>query len=87
MPKATEDGTNPGGVHYNGGVVYTSQKVQQFRCLKVSGDTNSETGNAWGTARSKDQAWKECIDAIDEHHSKKRKACLCLSGLHRNLKE
>ena len=34
MPKATEDGTNPGGVHYNGGVIYTSQKVQTSRCLR-----------------------------------------------------
>ena len=42
-------------------------KEHKFRCLKVRGDNYSEISKAWGTKRTRQQAWKECIDAVDAH--------------------
>ena len=66
MPKASEG--HPAAVHYNGGVIYTSVPEHKFRCLKVRGDNYSEISKAWGTKRTRQQAWQECIDAVDAHH-------------------
>ena len=66
MPKA---GAHPAAVNYNGGVIYTCDAQHKFRCLKVRGDKYSETSKAWGTKRTRQQAWKECIDAVDAHHA------------------
>ena len=41
----------------------------KFRCLKVRGDNYSEISKAWGTKRTRQQAWKECIDAVDAQHA------------------
>ena len=67
MPKAGEG--HPAAVHYNGGVIYTCVTQHKFRCLKVRGDNYSEISKAWGTKRTRQQAWKECIDAVDAHHA------------------
>ena len=67
MPKAGEE--HPAAVNYNGGVIYTCVCQHKFRCLKVRGDNYSEISKAWGTKRTRQQAWKECIDAVDAHHA------------------
>ena len=67
MPKAGEG--HPAAVNYNGGVIYTCVPQHKFRCLKVRGDNYSEISKAWGTKRTRQQAWKECIDAVDAHHA------------------
>ena len=67
IPKAGE--AHPAAVNYNGGVIYTCVPQHKFRCLKVRGDNYSEISKAWGTKRTRQQAWKECIDAVDAHHA------------------
>ena len=72
MPKDAPAG-NPLPVRYGGGVVYTVQHLRKFRCLRTSTDKYSEFSKQWGHHLTKKEAWKACIDAIDEHNAKKRK--------------
>ena len=69
MPKPVKE-RNPELVHYGGGVVYTSQKAQKFRCLRVRGDVHSECRKRWGGQGTGKEAWKECIDEIEAHNLK-----------------
>ena len=64
MPKDSVPNPNP--VLYNGGIVYTVPKKHKFRALKVRGDRYTEKSSTWGANKSKQQAWKDCIKAIDE---------------------
>jgi len=65
MPKDVKEG-NPAPVHYGGGVVYTDQKGEKFRALRVRGDRYTECAKSWKSGKIK--AWKACIQAIDDHH-------------------
>ena len=65
IPKTASEG-NPSPVHYAGGVVYTVQKSQLFRCLTTRGDKYTEVRSPWGKAQTKTAAWKDCIAAIDK---------------------
>ena len=73
MPKDKAEG-NPDPVLYRGGVVYTVQGNKMFRCLKVKGDKYTEKSSGWGKTKTKKEAWKACIDAIDEHAKNAKKA-------------
>ena len=74
MPKDKAAG-NPDPVLYRGGVVYTLQPKKMFRALKVKGDKWTEKSAGWGKTKTKKEAWKACIDAIDDHvkNAKKQK--------------
>ena len=74
MPKDKAEG-NPDPVLYRGGVVYTLQPKKMFRALKVKGDKWTEKSAGWGKTKTKKEAWKACIDAIDDHvkNAKKQK--------------
>ena len=74
MPK-DKAGGNPDPVLYRGGVVYTLQPKKMFRALKVKGDKWTEKSAGWGKTKTKKEAWKACIDAIDDHvkNAKKQK--------------
>ena len=65
MPKTASEG-NPPPVFYAGGVVYTVQKSQLFRCLTTRGDKYPEVRSAWGKTQNKKEAWKGCIAALEK---------------------
>ena len=74
MPKDVADGcTNPAAVHYNGGVIYTVQKNKCFRALRTRGDKYTETTKSWGKKLKKSEAWKACVEAIDNQRKVKVK--------------
>ena len=73
MPKDVADGcTNPAAVHYNGGVIYTVQKNKCFRALRTRGDKYTETTKSWGKKLKKSEAWKACVEAIDNQRKVKK---------------
>ena len=72
MPKDAASG-NPLPVRYGGGVVYTVQHLRKFRRLRTSNDRYSEFSKQWGHHHTKIEAWKACIDAIDEHNAAKKR--------------
>ena len=76
MPATRHDGSNPPPVHYAGGVIYTSSNNRKFKCLTIRADKWSEKQVAWGTTRTKQEAWKIAVAAIDakrKEESKKKK--------------
>ena len=68
MPDVTSSTTNAKPVHYWGGVIYTSLKAKKFRALRVRGDVHTEKSANWGKSRTEIEAWKEAVNAINEHH-------------------
>ena len=71
VPGAVSEG-NPPPVHYGGGVVYTVQKNNLFRCIRVRGDKYTEKSTRWGKKMTKEEAWKISIDAINVHIETKK---------------
>ena len=57
--------------HGSGGIVYTDQMHQKFRGLKIKGGKNTETSRAWGTKRTKSEAWEVVTEAFTKHAKKK----------------
>ena len=50
--------------------MYTSMAKKKFRALRVRDDAYTEKSVSWGSARTKKEAWKEAIKAIDDHDIK-----------------
>ena len=66
MPKKLpSDGSNPPPVAYNGGIIYTSRKTNNFRALTERGNNNSEKSRSWKGAKPSQAAWNYCVKAID----------------------
>ena len=70
VPKCPKDvptgAANPPPTEYNGGIIYVSQIAQKFKSLTTKGDKYSEKQVAWGKTRSKADAWKLALKAIDD---------------------
>ena len=72
MPRALpKDGSNPPGVRYKGGIIYTARKDFKFRALRVRGDRYTEASKAWGGKKPSVDAWKSVVKSIDDHHKSK----------------
>ena len=67
--KACPKGGSP-PVHYKGGVIYTVEKSQMFRALKVKGGKYTESNCGWGVKRTKNEAWAKVVHAIEQHKVK-----------------
>lgn len=67
MPKSLSS-AHP--VRYWGGIIYTAVKARKFRALKVRGDSYTEASAAWGSDKPSKEAWRKCVKAIEDHHSK-----------------
>ena len=64
--QACPKGASP-PVLYKGGVIYTVEKSQVFRALKVRGNKYTEASCAWGVKRTKVEAWAKVVQAIEQH--------------------
>lgn len=72
MPRTLpKDGSNPPGVRYKGGIIYTARKDFKFRALKVRGDRYSESSRTWGGKKPSADAWKRVVKSIDDHSKSK----------------
>ena len=69
MPKITKTTDKVAPVYYWGGVIYTCAKLQKFRLLKERGNAYNEKSSSFLSRPQKD-AWKECVQAIEQHHKK-----------------
>ena len=66
IPADTTPGTNPAPIWYRQGIIYTVQGEKKFRGLRVRGDKNTGKSSQWGASKTKEEAWKTVVLALDE---------------------